>query len=201
MTLNFDQWVWCVQLLRSTYRQGFTLDETDINVWFELLADLPGENVMAAVKKVCQKVTAFPSVAAIRQFAQEPEITAAEAWEEVMRAVKSGDGLYPTYRPAGPPRSGHLEQTSWSHPAITRALLGVDGLRAIAVAEPGALPTIRAQFIRLFDMHAASHAIRRDLPELEPPQEPRALPGGVIGPVDLGAAVHAIAKPMLGESA
>lgn len=118
-------------------------DELTVGVWHEMLQDLPGEVVAAAVKRMCATLKYPPSIADIREAVTaavkdaKGTVTAAEAWTKVNKAVR----WYGYYR-EGDARKKLGEE-------IWRAVEAVGGWQTICTdEEPGVLS---AQFERRYN--------------------------------------------------
>lgn len=144
--------------------QGETQAEIDrkLEFWFQMLEDLPGERVIAAVKHMCQTQRAFPSIADIRALAR-PVKEPIEAWAEVMAAYgESGAPEHQRYIPAprevetrdgyvaGGEKNYTLAEPRWSSPEVEKALTAIGGLMAIKTQKPGGMETLRAQFLKAY---------------------------------------------------
>lgn len=76
-------------------------DPLTVAVWHEMLGDLPGDVVTAAVKRMCATLKFPPSIADIRENVAEAvreangTLTAGEAWSKVRKAAS----WYGYYRP------------------------------------------------------------------------------------------------------
>lgn len=118
-------------------------DELTIGVWHEMLGDLPGDVVAAAVKRMCATLKFPPSIADIREAVvkatkdAQGALTAAEAWTRVNKAVR----WYGYYREA--------EAREKLGAEIWRAVEAVGGWREVCASEePG---IISAQFERRYN--------------------------------------------------
>ena len=118
-------------------------DELTVGIWHEMLQDLPGEVVAAAVKRTCATLKFPPSIADIREAVvkatkdAQGALTAAEAWTMVNKAVR----WYGYYREA--------EAREKLGAEIWRAVEAVGGWREVCASEePG---IISAQFERRYN--------------------------------------------------
>jgi hypothetical protein len=183
------EWLACVNVLRHTYGQSFKLDADGIEVWGELLADLPGERVRAAVVHLCRTVRAFPSVADLRAFAEPQQVDAAEAWGLACRwaaTVQNG-----TRYQAGDviPAPG-LETLPF---AVARAVRALGGATAINARTYDDEMTMRAHFFRAYEGAKKSAAHDETFAALGVGDEgPARLTVGLLG---------AVARPMPGGAA
>lgn len=138
-----EEWAKCVLVLRSVYTHSFKLDKEGIAVWYELLKDLPGSNVLAAVMHMAKSREAFPNVAELRQFAEgRTEDEAALAWKEA--CDKAHHCLSPLWR------DGAEVPVAWSDPKIPKALDAIGGPRAYCESKSDDLPALRAHFYRAY---------------------------------------------------
>jgi len=124
-------------------------------VWTMLLEDLPVKLVLVAVKKHCLTSRFPPTIAEIREAATvtaKPhlQITAAEAWGEVMKAIR-GYGYY------------REEEALESLSEQTRAVVKTIGWKDVCVCEEPDI--IRGQFRRAYETMAARRKETALLPE------------------------------------
>ena len=142
-------------------------DELTVNLWHEMLNDLPGEVVSAAVKRMCAVLKFPPSVADVREAVakavQEAQgvPSAGEAWARVQRAAS----WYGFYRPD---EARHeLGEDIW------RAVQQVGGWREICAGDSPA-GVISAQFERRYtamidqqrDLVQIPESVREDMARL-----------------------------------
>lgn len=168
-----EEWARCVLVLRSVYTHSFKLDKEGIAVWFELLKDLPGPHVLAAVTHMAKTREAFPNVAEIRQFAEgRTDDEAALAWKEVQD--KAHYLLSPLWR------DGQEVPVTWSDPKVPKALDAVGGARAYCESKSDDLPAFRAHFYRAFQALAEKESLLGTYAQLgiAPPKRPD-LPAGL----------------------
>lgn len=132
-------------------------DELTIGVWHEMLGDLPGDVVAAAVKRMCATLKFPPSIADIRAAVNETvkdaqgALTAAEAWTKVNKAVR----WYGYYREA----EAHEKLGG----DVWRAVEAVGGWREVCMCEePG---VISAQFERRYNQMMGKADERLLIPE------------------------------------
>lgn len=133
-------------------------DELTIGVWHEMLKDLPGEVVSAAVKRMCATLKYPPSIADIREAVakatQEAQGVpqAGEAWAKVRRAI----GLYGYYRPDAARNA--LGNQIW------RAVEMIGGWQELCAG--GEDTSVRsAQFERRYNAMVAQEGERIQIPE------------------------------------
>lgn len=86
--MTSEEWAQCVLVLRATYTTSIKLDADAITVWFELLKDLPGASVKAAIVHMAKTTKAFPSVAEIRQLAEAEKKDYSAAWAELIGQIQ-----------------------------------------------------------------------------------------------------------------
>lgn len=196
-----QQWAKCVLVLRSAYGASFKLDEEGVVVWFEMLRDLDGARVLAAVERMVKSQKAFPSIADIRALA-EPEKNPGEVWAEVLRVVLE-TGPYGKYiappdallrgengRIIGRTAEGHVEHGAIP-PAAAKALESIGGRAAILEAESQtALRILRTQFVAALEQFQAAASV---------PEPAIAAPKA--GPIQLADATQAIGRRMPGGAA
>lgn len=135
------EWAECVLVLRSAYPHSFRLDDAGIDVWFELLCDLQGAAVQAAVVHMARSTKAFPSVAEIRQHATPSHGDYGAAWGELMDQIR---------------REGYCGSPVFSDPLLPEVVKRLGGWQplceAMRVADE---PTWRAQFRGIYQELAA----------------------------------------------
>lgn len=139
--MTFDEWKQASKVLQDT----FPHTPVGAGTWFDLLRDLDGAAVLAAIIHLCRTTEAFPSVAAIRKLAEPKHLDQGDGWAEVMAAVSS---------------VGYMGTPQWSHPAIEAGVRALGGWKSICQSEIDEHPTMRAQFRRAFE--AAAERTRRD---------------------------------------
>lgn len=137
------EWVKCVIVLRGVYPTSFKLDADALIVWFEMLSDLPAEQVIAAIKHMGKTKSAFPSLADIRQLAEPAPADPGDAWREACDYV-SRLSLGPLYRDGAPQPLPELE------PWVKSAVESV-GIEAIRNRTPDSENTLRAHFVRFYE--------------------------------------------------
>lgn len=125
----------------------FELAEETIQVYYELLKDIPAEILDAGAKHCMASETFFPSIsewrrAAIDVMANRNKIpTAAEAWEEIMIEMNRC-GNYWQYL-----NSPFVRLPKWSHPLIEK-IVSVMGYRQMYESENRMAD--RAHFLRIY---------------------------------------------------
>lgn len=117
----------------------FESDELKVTVWHEMLNDIDYQVAQLAVKKCILEFVFSPSIAEVRQAAirimSPQEITAAEAWGEVEKAIKD-HGYYSESQAIG------------SMSPLTARVVQYLGWREICLStEPG---VIRGQFLKMY---------------------------------------------------
>ncbi|MNS10601.1 hypothetical protein D3C72_421190 [compost metagenome] len=170
MPMTPKEWAECVLILREVYGDSFKKDEAGIRVWYELLKDLPGSHVKAAVIHMAKTTKAFPSVMEIRQYAEgrtDEDAEAALAFEEVTQ--KAHQLLYPTFRGS---EHGLVEvPVEWNDPLALEALNAMGGARAYCECLQDDMPAFRAHFYRTYKAFAARQSLGGTFKQLglEPP--------------------------------
>ena len=130
-------------------------DELTVNVWHEMLRDLPGDVVSAATKRMCSTLKFPPSIADIRenvaQAVREAQgmPTAGEAWAKIRKAAS----WYGYYRPEEARKA--LGEQIW------RAVEMVGGWRELCEGETAILS---AQFERRYNAMVQQDMNRVQIP-------------------------------------
>ena len=130
-------------------------DELTVNVWYEMLRDLPGEVVNAATKRMCSTLKFPPSIADIREnVAQAMKEakgipSAGDAWAKVRKALS----WYGYYRPEEARKA--LGEQIW------RAVEMVGGWRELCEGETAILS---AQFERRYNAMVQQDMNRVQIP-------------------------------------
>ena len=130
-------------------------DELTVNVWHEMLRDLPGEVVSAATKRMCSTLKFPPSIADIRenvaQAVKEAKgiPSAGDAWAKVSKALS----WYGYYRPEEARKA--LGEQIW------RAVEMVGGWRELCEGETAILS---AQFERRYNAMVQQDMNRVQIP-------------------------------------
>lgn len=125
-------------VLAASYPK-FEVDDLKVQVWYEMLGDLDYATANMAVKKLILENTFPPSIAEVRKAAAEimnPDVmTAAEAWGEVERAVRT----YGYYQ--------EIEALAGLPPRVAKVVRLI-GWREICLnEEPG---VVRGQFLKMY---------------------------------------------------
>lgn len=129
------------------------LNPATVQVYYDMLNDLPDEILQAAIVKVAAENRFFPTISEIRKAAQSfiPEIARLPdkytAWEQVMRTIKSD------WRGHDP-----------LHPVIERAVKVLGGWYGIATSETQAAE--RARFLEAYETFASRYREMRSQPPL-----------------------------------
>jgi len=125
-------------VLAASYPK-FEVDDLKVRVWHEMLGDLDYATANMAAKKLILENNFPPSIAEVRKAAMEilnPEVmTAAEAWGEVERAVRT----YGYYR-----ETEALESMS---PSVAKVVEYIGWQNICLNEEPG---VIRGQFLKMY---------------------------------------------------
>jgi len=117
----------------------FDVDDLKVRVWHEMLGDLDYVTANIAAKKLILENTFAPSIAEVRKAVMEilnPDgMTAAEAWGEVERAVRT----YGYYR-----ETEALESMS---PSVAKVVKYIGWQNICLNEEPG---VVRGQFLKMY---------------------------------------------------
>ena len=155
--------------------------DTTSLVWWEELADMPGEAVMLAVRSIARGGREFPPspgtvLAEIAKATTDlPDFD--QAWSEILHTVRvAGTRDVPRF----------LERLS--HPVV-RALAESVGVRELGMADESTLPTWHAQARDRYAMIAAR--ARRQVTHAS-------LPPARVDPAAIGAAVRVLAERVTG---
>lgn len=140
--MDIEDWANCVLVLRSSYGASFKLDTPAIAVWFEMLKDLPGDRIQAAIAHMVKHQAAFPSIADIRKLAEPLPADPGDAWRQACDYV-SRLSLGPLWRDGGPLPLPEIE------PWVKSALEAV-GMDAIRNRTPDSEGTLRAHFVKFY---------------------------------------------------
>lgn len=134
----------------------FEINELKVNLWLDMIGDLPFKVAQLAVKKVMMTSEFPPTVAEVRKaaaditHAKDDVLDAGKAWGEVQDAVRK-HGFYETNKA--------LEMMS----PLTRQVVEQISWREICLCEePG---VIRGQFMKMYDSMKVRHQQERMLPE------------------------------------
>jgi hypothetical protein len=159
-----SEWKACAALLATFYPHSFKIegdgDETSaatqrghavMQAWFDVLGDLDGMRVLAAIKHMARTQPAFPSVADIVRHAECGNVSAVTAWGEVMKAVGT---------------IGYLGNPDWSDERIGAAVTALGGWQVICQMPTKDAPTARAQFRQAFEAAAEIESRRQTFARL-----------------------------------
>lgn len=140
--MTLEEWAKAAQVLQDTYPHT----PVGAKTWFQLLRDLDGAAVLAAIIHLCRTTEAFPSVAAIRKLAEPKRADASDAWGEFIGAVST---------------VGYVGKPQWSNPVIGQVVTQLGGWSHICqTMQAEDEPTWRAQFRRAYE--ASAERIHRD---------------------------------------
>lgn len=177
------EWAECATILATFYPHNFKLgdgagdDEAaqhrakgQMMLWFQALADLPGERVKAAVWSMVRTQPAFPSVADIRRLAEGQADAAAEAWHRAL--MLSRHYAAPEHQPFrtygsklfvkdgklhresdGKPCAEELDLKA-EDPVLMKTITAMGGLARMAFGTQNT-ETLRAQFLKIYAGFAA----------------------------------------------
>lgn len=129
---------------------GKPLAESSLEVYFDLLGDLPADVLLTAAKRVLMEHVwaTFPSVAELREAAAQTAqgsvqpMSGGEAWQLAYAAVRKID----------PEIEGSTERHTKGLPSLVVEALRDFGIPAMITADPN---FARPQFIKIFDALAA----------------------------------------------
>jgi len=125
-------------VLAASYPK-FEVDDLKVQVWHEMLGDLDYVTANMAVKKLILENTFAPSIAEVRKAAMDilnPDVmTAAEAWGEVERAVRT----YGYYR--------ETEALASLTPRVAKVVRQISWREICLNEEPG---VVRGQFLKMY---------------------------------------------------
>lgn len=131
----------------------FEVDDVKVQVWYEMLGDLEYSVANIAIKKLIMQNTFPPAIAEVRKAAIEISsprgLTAAEAWGEVIRAIRN----YGYYRG---------EEALASLSPTTAQVVRYIGWREICWNEEPEI--LRAHFLRMYDQVIAREQEKQLLP-------------------------------------
>jgi hypothetical protein len=162
--ITIEEFTDLFEILVAAYPNHKFKSEDDMGktivVWYSLLNDLPKELLEAAIRKhILQSETSFfPSVKEIRAKAieivqpEEDKNTAAEAWGEVLKAVR----YY-----------GHCEEAKAleSLNSLTRKVTQAIGFRTICMADENEIGVVRGQFLKMYGQISERNKQEALLPE------------------------------------
>lgn len=139
-------------VLAASYPK-FEVDDLKVQVWHEMLGDLDYDVANIAIKKIIMLNTFPPAIAEVRKAAIEISsprgLTAAEAWGEVIRAIRD----YGYYRE---------KEAMASMSPITAQVVRYLGWREICLSEEPEI--LRAHFLKMYDQVAAREQEKQLLP-------------------------------------
>jgi hypothetical protein len=174
------EWAACVLALRSSYGASFKLDDAAIDVWFNMLNDLPGDRVMASVVHMVKTQESFPSIAQIRKHAEGETADPMTLWGEIQ--AKAHASIWPPFY------AGEYHPVEWSDPLIPKALAGIGGAQAYLECNAEAMPAMRKHF-------CLAYASLRESAQRGATFEALGVsPGPIIGPVKIGELSRSIGE-------
>ena len=136
-------------VLAASYPK-FEVDDLKVQVWYEMLGDLDYDVANIAIKKIIMLNTFPPAIAEVRKAAIEISspmgLTAAEAWGEVIRAIRD----YGYYRE---------KEAMASMSPITAQVVRYLGWREICLSEEPEI--LRAHFLKMYAQVAAREQIKQ----------------------------------------
>ncbi len=132
---------------------NFEPDDDKVRIWAEMMADLEYETAATALQRHIATSRFAPTIAEIREQAvaavTSSEITSAEAWGELMHAVRA-HGYY------------HEREALASLSPITARVAGIIGWRDINMCTE--LDVLRGQFLRMYRLIRERNAREAVLP-------------------------------------
>ncbi|MEG0431018.1 MAG: hypothetical protein RR420_05345 [Anaerovoracaceae bacterium] len=144
-----------IKKLKSAYRKE-NISQDTINVYYELLEDMPDELGLKAALQCMTKGNFFPSIAELRSAAADigtaTIATAEEAWEEVNHAIRY---------------TGSYKSPKFSQPLIGK-VVEMMGWRNLCFSENPSID--RAQFIKYYNTYR-----ERKVKDLVTPKQVREL--------------------------
>ena len=156
-----------IAILKAAYPRQPVEDAT-ASVYATMLEDLDPRAAVEAVQRHIATCTYFPSIAEIRKGAAEKSCgapTAAEAWDEVLRAVS---------------RYGRNRAPKWSHVAVENA---VNGVGWQAICDSSDQMADRAHFFKLYSETRTAAVTEENVRPMLEQAERRALKAQSVGDV------------------
>lgn len=135
--MNPRETIKLMAILAAEYGDKFQITEARTDLWVEMLADLPYPLAESAVYKILSSSPFPPTISDVRKKAAESpdEIDAAEAWGEVIRAVRN-HGSY-----------GEKEAMETLSPRARKVITWM-GWREICMSEE--VGVTRGQFLKMY---------------------------------------------------
>jgi hypothetical protein len=133
--MNPRETIKLMAILAAEYGDKFQITEARTDLWVEMLADLPYPVAETAVYKILSSSPFPPTISDIRKKALPDEVDAAEAWGEVIKAVRY-HGIY-----------GEKEAMESLTPR-TRKVVTWMGWREICMSEE--VGVTRGQFLKMY---------------------------------------------------
>ena len=132
-------------------------------LYLQMLADIPADTLQAAVYQLLNTSKYAPSIAEIRAKAEEitgiatgsTDYTAGMAWESVQRAIRKVGGY-------GRPK--------FSDPICAKVVSQI-GWMDLCMTEIAMVPTVRSQFIKMYEREAGRVKSEEQIRELIPAQK------------------------------
>lgn len=140
---------------------GKALSAPSLEVYFDLLGDLPADVFALAAKRVLltHRYATFPTVAELREAAtltargEVAALPSGEAWEIGWSIVRRTD----------PEIEGSFDRASANAPALVKRTILAIGLPSLCYGDDP-VSVVRAQFIRVYEQLAARESARRLMP-------------------------------------
>ena len=153
--MNFDEWKKLVKGMKSIWtREDFLPDGYSVKVWYELLKDIPYNELNMAVQLHAARSKWPPSIAELREGATTSALTTdwSEGWGKVLTAI----GSYGMYQ------EGKALESMDEHTALTVKRLG---WKQICQANQDEMASIRANFRMIYEQVSTKAKTEAVLPE------------------------------------
>jgi hypothetical protein len=142
-------------ILREAFPDRFAeIDKASMQVWFQLLYDIPDKDFETTVLFIARNHEKPPLPATIRKVAMNGAlggISAEEAWHHVMLALRS---------------CGMTQPPKFNDSIIQKALSAI-GWQELCATAPGNLNSIRAHFYRTYNAMRKSANVKQELKAIE----------------------------------
>ncbi len=164
---------------------GKTMSKEQVEVYFDLLGDLPVEALLIACKRALLEsfYPTIPPIGTLRKMAVSTmqgrisELTAAEAWGLVTKAAGKCDV----------DQAGSVERAFKDIPPLVWRAVQLFGFMAIYNLPSNAIETARAQFMRIYESLSANEeklkllpaSVKEEIAQIGKRQEQQALPARV----------------------
>jgi loader and inhibitor of G40P protein len=152
--MNKKEFAVLITALSTNYRNFNLENETQMNIWYEMLKDIDYKVANLAIKKIMMESPYQPTIADIRKAVSEVKngyrITAGEAWEKVLAVVRD----FGHYR---------AQEALKSLDAVTRRAVECVGFQNICFSEK--IGVERSHFISIYDQLIERERKQNMLPE------------------------------------